>query len=579
MGLRRWTALGLLLVAACGPAAQATPTATVPVGPRATPGSVQATPTMAPASTAAPTPKPSVNPTGPTSTEPRRGGIVKPALRGDPPFWDPQTTQGGQLDVRKQQSLVFETLLSVEPVSPDKPCSLQTTPQLIDSWKWLNDTTLETHLRPGVKFHNKAPVNGRELTADDIVYSFTRYLDKGYRREVLGGALKRVEATDKNTVRFITSEPDPALADRMFATSYGTVVMPREAEDPSAGFDRPEKSYIGSGPFIFQEYRGGVSVSYAKNPDYWRKGQPYVDGLRYAIMPDQSTRLAALRSGVVDMITEGVPEPMAETLRRPGTGVTVQGCPVDTLWVLYVRNDRAPFNDVRVRRAISMAIDRQVIINNVHMGKAIPIAMAAPISDLYPTLDQLPQETRQWIEYNPEKARALMADAGFPKGFETTVIDTRQFGSPFNDMTETWIGMLQQIGIKANLQFREYGAFSREIQGNFDAMAGSKMAAQNPYEFYPQFDSKAGWGANRGHLVDPVIDDLLAQFRKAPSDQARRDVALKVATRIVDQAYVITMPAHMENAAFRTWIKGYSMKGQRDILVTSAWARSLWLDK
>ncbi len=566
-----------LLLTSCGPAAQpaTSPPTSLPAATRTPASSVVSTPSQL----ATPTPRVAPSPANSLSTEPKRGGTLKVALRGDPPFWDPQTTVGGQLDTRKQEFLVFDSLLTSTAASSEDPCLNKVSPELLESWKWVNDTTLEVKTKQGIRFHNKPPVNGREMTADDIAYSFNRFVQKGFRREVLAGALNRVEVVDRYVARFIVSEPDPALPNRLFISTYGTVAMPKEAEDPQRGFEDPAKSYIGTGPFVFTKYQPGVSVAYDANRSYWQKGLPYIDQLKYMIMLDQATRQASLMSGAVDLITDGIPEPLAQALRRRQGEVVVQGCPATTLLALGMRTDLPPFNDARVRRAMSMAIDRQTIINNVHFGRAVMSTVAGPTDPLFPRLEDMSKDTQQYLEYHPDRARALLAEAGFPNGLETEVLDTRQFGNPYNSMTEAWTAMLANVGIKMNLKYTEYGAYSVQSQGNYPATAALKWSTVNPYEYYASFHSKAGWAANRSRVQDPVIDSYLAEFRSARTDDARKAIAFKIGARLVDQAWQVVMPAHFENAANRTWVKGYVQRGYKETVMASIWARGIWLDR
>ena len=171
-------------------------------------------------------------------------------------------------------------------------------PDLAEKWRYKTPTTLVFTLRRGVKFHPKPPVNGREVTAEDVKYSLERFAAKsGFRSRF--DPVQSIEAVDRYTVRIALKEPFAPLLNHLANPMY-TAILPKEAEEKFKDFNHPD-SVIGTGPFILRSYEKGVRVVFERNPDYFVKGLPYLDRVVIEITPDRSARLSLLRAGKVEM--------------------------------------------------------------------------------------------------------------------------------------------------------------------------------------------------------------------------------------------------------------------------------------
>src|SRR2546426_3840573 len=350
----------------------------------------------------------------PASTKPpKRGGVLTRASAWDPPVIDPRLTQSVGL-------FQFAGLTSsrlVRYAFPDEASStndLTLKGDLAESWQSSSDHRLWTFkLRQGVKWQNLPPLNGRELVAADIKYCFEQYAKEGVQsftfREIEG-----IETPDKHTVRIHLQTPN-VLFPQNVAESV-TVIFAREILEEDGDL---KKRLVGTGPYILKEHTRKVRIVLQRNPDYYDKGRPYVDEYVILSTPDSATRLAAFRTGQSDILHVASPSEV-DTVRKTNPAVVVQSYHNTlTPFGLALAQDRPPFNDVRVRRALSLAIDRQKQVDTVFEGHGM-LGWGVPYiyyQDKPPTAAQL----GPWWQFRPADAKKLLAEAGHPNGFETTL--------------------------------------------------------------------------------------------------------------------------------------------------------------
>ena len=273
------------------------------------------------------------------------------------------------------------------------PGTLPIEPHLAESWERPNDTTYVFKLRKGVRFHAKPPVNGRELTAEDVVFTFQRALTiKGNPNRAAFEEIDKVEALDRYTVRFTMKEPfswfleSPALA----------AILPKEAADKEGLFKSPE-TVIGTGPWMLERYEPNVRLSFVRNPHYFQQGLPYLDAIEFRVDTDPASKLAAWLSGQYDFAPE-----IHMTFQRSDLEVVKRRKPniqtAEYTWLISTfavpKLEVEPLRDVRVRRALHMAVNLNEVIKVNPMGyghgSANPLVPAAltewaiPIGQLTP---------------------------------------------------------------------------------------------------------------------------------------------------------------------------------------------------
>src|SRR5213083_543980 len=341
----------------------------------------------------------------PASTKPpKRGGVLTRASAWDPPVIDSRHTQSVGLF---QFAGLTSNRLVRHPFSDEatNPNDLTLKGDLAESWSANADHRVWTFkMRQGVKWQNVAPLNGRELVAADVKYCYEQYAKEGVQT-VTFQDIEGMETPDKYTLRVHLKTPNTLFLQNLAEPI--AVIFSREVLEEDGDL---KKRLIGTGPYLLKEHTRKVRVVLARNPDYFDKGRPYVDEYTILSTPDAATRLAAFRTGQSDILwLASLGED--ETVRKTNPAAVVQEYKnVLAPFGLALAQDKPPFNDLRVRRAISMAIDRQKQVDTVYEGHGIP-GWGVPYiyyQDTAPTLKDL----GQWWQYRPEAAKKLMAEAG-----------------------------------------------------------------------------------------------------------------------------------------------------------------------
>jgi peptide/nickel transport system substrate-binding protein len=350
---------------------------------------------------------------------PRRGGILR--VRGyDPPHFDPHLTLN--FKTNNTLSFVYNKLVRHK-VGPEiRPGTFLVEPDLAERWEALDDTTYVFHLRQGVKWHNKPPVNGRELVAEDVKFTYNRFLtEPGNPLRFMLDPVDRVEVVDRYTVKFLLKEPFVWLVN-VLANPTGTWIIAREVVEKYGDLKQAE-SAIGTGPFLLERYEPNVKTVFKRNPDYFRTSEPYVDGVEWLVLEDESTGLAMYRTGQIDAgpwHNWAVRQQDLESMKQSHAHLHYLDWLSNVTTGIYLRTDQPPFNDVRVRRAISHAIDRQAIIEAVFVkGEPTP-AISRGVPEWSPRIDELGAGAK-YYQYDPKEAKRLLAEAGFPQGVENAV--------------------------------------------------------------------------------------------------------------------------------------------------------------
>ena len=232
-----------------------------------------------------------------TAQTPKRGGTLSLRL-WDPPHFDPHLTISYKINVLYTFS--HSRLLKHKAGPGVTPGTFPIEGDLAESWTQPNETTYIFKLRKGVRWHNKPPVNGRELTADDVKYTFDRFVtEKGNANRAMMAALDKVEVVDKYTVKFTLKEPYVWFLD-MVSNPMALAIIPKEAVEKFGDLKKPE-SVIGTGPWMLDSYRPNVGATYVRNPSYFLPGLPYIDKVEVTIDEDNASRMAAFIAGKYDL--------------------------------------------------------------------------------------------------------------------------------------------------------------------------------------------------------------------------------------------------------------------------------------
>ena len=481
-----------------------------------------------------PSPYPSWIP--PSDKPPKRGGILTRVTPTDPPVLDPRLTNS--VGLFQMATLTYNRLLRypfTDEARDNKDLTLKG--DLAESWEGSADfKTWTFKLRQGVKWHNVPPLKGRELVAEDVKYAYEAYAKEGVQsftfQEIDG-----METPDKYTLRIHLKTPNTMFPQNV--AEPVAVIFAREVLEEDGDL---KKRLIGTGPFILKENERKVRAVLVRNPDYFEKGFPYLDEYRILSTPDSATRRAAFRTGQSDWVGLQSLSDVEGILKTNPTAVVQENTTLFTGLGLALSQDKPPFNDVRVRRAMSMAIDRQKQVDTVYEGHGI-LGWGVPYiywSDELPTAADL----GPYWQYRPEEAKKLLAEAGYPNGFETTLFYYEYFTQLTSQIQLAQQDLKRNLNIELKITKQDYTTyFGRYAEGKWE---GTVWGFQTGYAIsldertYQYMHSKSP--KNYFRVNDPVIDELCTQLRQTPDRAEQRALTRKVVAREQDQVLRMWMP-------------------------------------
>ncbi|MBI4308606.1 MAG: hypothetical protein HY684_07365 [Chloroflexi bacterium] len=574
---------GVLLLSACAPAAPASAPA-----PQAAPPAARTAPQ--PAQPATPTPavaaaRPTAAPAAPTpasakpaSKEPQPvyGGTLRTLMTKEPPQWDPTTSTHQD---RAATQGVYDALLRINNVDGTL------VPNLAERWQWEDSKTLVLYLRKGVRFHNKPPVNGRELTADDVVFSLNRARQKDRTYAAALQPVDKVTARDKSTVVIMLQRPFAPLVDNL--SDQGVVIT---APEHVKAFNAVERrletpdSMLGTGPFVFEEWTSGIGGSLKKNPNYWKPGRPYLDHLRISVIGDNSTIQAALRTGKLDFtwFLTPLPIPIVDSLLKTNPDIQVKGTAQIFLHMLYGNPAiNKYFADARVRRAMNLAIDRQAMVKGIFGSDrwAIPSGPISPI--LYPTYAISKEELLKMPGYRQPKdqdiadAKKLLAEAGYPSGFtmKAEAVDYFQGLNLYPMLIAQ--SQLKKIGVNLDIEMLELSVQrEREYKGEFSFLARGQGT---PTEVYTTLFTRHHTKGPRNYTKwsDPDLDKLIDAMGVEVDPQKRIQIARDFQKRWFEVLPQIFLFQELAPNVWQPWVHNI-IPGN---VYLYGYAEDVWMDK
>lgn len=417
-------------------------------------------------------------------------------------------------------------------------------PALAESWTVSDDGLEYTFkLRQGVKFHsNKDFKPSRDFNADDVVYSFERQRNPEHPDHKLSGGsyeyfngmdmpslLKSVEKVDDYTVKFVLAKPEAPFIANM-AMDFASILS-AEYADKNRAAGTPEKTDlnpVGTGPFQMQHYQKDAVIRYKAHPEYWG-GKAKVDSLVFSITPDAAVRYAKLKAGECHVMP--YPNPADIQAMKDDENINLMEQQGLNVGYLAFNTEKKPFTDKRVRQALNMAINKKAILEAVFLG-----AGEAAKNPIPPTMWSYNEAVEDY-NYDPEGAKKLLAEAGFPDGFETDLW-AMPVQRPYNPNARRMAELMQEdmakIGVKAKIVTYEWGEYLKRSKAGEHQMVLLGWTGDNgdPDNFmHVLLGCAAAKGSNRARWCHKPFDDLLLQA-KATTDQAER-------TKLYEQAQVI----------------------------------------
>jgi peptide/nickel transport system substrate-binding protein len=478
---------------------------------------------------------------------PKHGGTLTIGENAIPIGLDPTTTIAASS--WEPIGLIYSGLLRW---SPD----MKIEPDLATSYDNPNPTTFVFHLRKGVTFQN-----GQRFTAADVKYTFDRILDPATASPLAGeySEINAVTVVNPYTVKFSLKEASPSLLSAL-ATVPDGMIVPRGVADLVT---HP----VGTGPFTFVSYQPNQQLVLKANPHFYEKGLPYLSGVVMKYFGDQSSILSAIRSGSVDMTWLSDPKVAATVGARPKmSGQT---------WPVWLKLNQPPLNDYRVRRALSLATNRQGIIDTV-LGRA-----NGKLSGLIPSAelggDKNPAKDLHFYNYNLTEAKKLLAEAGYPNGLDLGNFDVN--GNAPQDVQVVQI--LQQqwaaAGIKVNVNPMPPADLIKAWHaGNFTVIALQTKVLPDPDVIAEKVRSTNALFGQAWGFHDTKMDSMIDAARSELNPKKRTADYLQIQKRIADQAYAIIVfqtPGLWE--LWRNYVRGYTPS----ILNVRTAVRTTWLNR
>jgi len=387
---------------------------------------------------------------------------------------------------------------------------------------------------------------------------------KGNANAYMLKSVDKVEAPDPYTVKFTLKEPFVWFLD-MLANPHAVAIVAKEVVEKYGGDLKKWESVIGTGPWMLNSYRPNVGLSYVRHPNYFIQGLPYIDRVEATVDEDNASRMAAFLSGKYDLgwafpgtidRVDWVQIKGTLAQRRPNLKTVEFSSPV--MNHISMRTDQKPFSDVRVRHAMSLAIDRKGIIESAYEGMgAINPPVPAALKEWSIPLDKL-GEGAKYYKHDPVEAKRLLAAAGYPNGFPGTVCFT-DYGTPvLVDIMQLVQKDLKNVGIDVKIDQKEYGAYIATcFYGKFDSMTfGPQTGFLEPDNFlfgqyYPE-ELK-----NQSHINDPVVADMLIRQRRTLDLAKRREIIYDIQRHLAKQQYYVQMPSAVYVAVWEGALKNY----------------------
>jgi peptide/nickel transport system substrate-binding protein len=508
-----------------------------------------------------------------TSDSAKRGGSILYYTTGDVPSFDPSTSN---IILNQLSTTVYSRLTVITP-GYLKPWVFGVSPDAAESWEWAPDNLSLTLKLRQAKFHNIAPVNGRALDADDVVFSWKRFEEVSPSRTTMANAanpnapILDITATDPSTVVVTLKEPIAYLLAFLANSVSGYLPMlPKEAAD-QAVLDLRQKE-IGTGPLQLDSYEPSVGVTLKKNPDYWDQKYPFADEVKMPIISEYSQALAQLKAGNILTYLQIQGEDVLATQKDAAdlliysSDIAVSDQKTSFGWLPA---GQSPFNDERVRQALSMSYDRDAWIDvfyNVSgfADQGLPVDVAW--NSTIPRVEGWSRDPRdsdygenaKYFMFNPEEAKKLMEAAGYGDGLElvSTYIGGPQYGTNYQQQIEVLENMARDVGFKPTPNVIDYQTEFipnyRDKQGQFEGWTYKQgpRPSQDPlhrteFDYYSKGGSNfagfdvTGKGDGSG---DPEVDRMLLSARAVLDDDERRNILHQVEDYLSAKQYQVKWP-------------------------------------
>jgi peptide/nickel transport system substrate-binding protein len=484
------------------------------------------------------------------SPTPKTGGVLKMGMQSDPSALDPQ--KQSLTAIWHVVEHIYNCLTKIQP-------DLSVAPDLAESWDISADgLTYTFKLHQGVKFHN-----GREAVAKDVKYSFERLVDPATASTSAANlaSMASIEAPDDYTAVLKLKARDASILANLANSSC--IIIPKEVVDQNGDLSQVA---VGTGPFVFKQYTPNTSITLDKNPDYFEKGLPYLDGVEMLIAAEDTSRTAALVQGTADFIEYTPPKDIA--MLKSDSSIALAGNSIQQIRMIGFNLRKDPFKNAKVRQAINLVVDRKAIIDAALQGFGTP-------ADIPFSQDYWAALKRDVPAPDVAKAQQLMAEAGFKDGFKTSITTWAEYVT-IKDSAVVVQEQLKKIGIAAELNALDTGTMSSTVYQKFDfdmAVTGDSAFVDPDQLVGTNF--KTGDSGNFVGYSNPDVDKLIGQGI-AETDQAKRaEIYQQIQQILLQDLPWVCLYIGQQYEAMKTYVKGY----QHIPTGSNLKVREVWLDK
>jgi peptide/nickel transport system substrate-binding protein len=500
-----------------------------------------------------------------TRTDPasvKRGGVLRRGAAVSPVDVDVHVQPVGL-----SQQITARMYNHIMKFTPD----LQIVPDLGESYEQPDPATYIWKVRQGVRFQNIPPVNGRPLVAADFTNSLQRLMDTPSEyKSFLQDLTVAMETPDDRTFVYKGKEPSAPFLSIVIANPHGGI-YPQEI---LAAFGDLKTRGVGTGPFILDSFKPTEKIVLRKNPDYWEKDLPYLDGMEWTIIPDQAALRAAFKAKQLDMNGATLTKPLLDEIKAGG-GVEVISTPsLSTKFHMLGKVDRPPFNDMRVREAFDLVINRDTFIQRIAFGDGKPCGPVPWGHERY----ALPQEEiKAAYKTDVQKAKQLMSAAGYANGFDLvhTTVPSIQLWADLGAILQE---QLRQINVRMTFDNTELGDYlaNRLFKAEFQSMALGTNPYEEPDEFLSYFHSRGRSGINWSNYANAEVDNLINAERRELNTQKRQEIFMQAQRKILSE-HGPWLALYNENlyTAYHNYVKNVPLA----LALSEAYVYDYWLDK
>jgi len=471
---------------------------------------------------------------------------------------------------------------------------------LADSWTVPELGTVIFHIREGVHWHNKPPVNGRELTPEDIEYSLKRAMTGGYFKMFYAELCEKTEITTDSSARTVTIKvPVDQWVNAVTLFPDYTSITAREVIEAYEG-ETDWRNSLGTGPFMLTDFVPNSSVTFVRNPNYWEtdpvgpgKGNqlPYVDTVKQLVMVDPSTRTAAFRTGAIDRLFQvnyNDARPLLEDSRL--SAMEWKKYIIDGCSGVFFRTDlpESPFSDVRVRQAMMLAIEHEKVKNDYWQGHATilswPLMPTLPYLDAYCPMEDLPANVQALYGHDVDAAKALLAEAGYPSGFEFKVITWNQ--PVYVDILSMYKDMLADIDINMELDIVDYAVYNGITRARNYGPYESIITTESGCGTYMKMIDFRGSNSynpscvNVDYSVSQIEEAYAETVKYAGTDEAAMmRIHRELMPWLLEQAYCLPTAVPDYYNLWWPWLKNYYGTYSPGYYNYDGWVKYGWIDR